>query len=102
MKLALDSTNPNDKLNFLISNGRKEAPTAPIIPMFGVLILVMIGQIIPTEKIMTYIYPRNLFLFGKEISLIEKKKRNRSNIFWIVGVGSVISLAVAFISVKYM
>ncbi|WP_227317451.1 hypothetical protein [Cedecea davisae] len=102
MKLALDSTNPNDKLNFLINKEKKELPATPIIPMFGLLTLIMIAQIIPTERIIAYIYPRNLFLFGKEISLIEKKKRNRSNIFWVVGVGSLISLLVAFISTKFM
>lgn len=103
LKMALDSTNTNDKLNYLISKGNKDLKTATsLVPMFILLLAIIASQIIPFEKIMNYIYPRNTFLFGKEISLIERKKRNRSNVFWVIGVGSVISLAVAFISTKYM
>ncbi|HAN6713169.1 hypothetical protein AWP63_22445 [Escherichia coli] len=103
LKVALESTNPNDKLNFLINKGNKDIKTATtIVPMFILLLAVIASQIIPFEKIMNYIYPRNIFLFGKEISLIERKKRNRSNIFWVIIVGSIISLLVAFISTRYM
>ncbi|WBU47603.1 hypothetical protein PF050_13975 [Kosakonia pseudosacchari] len=103
LNTVLESTNTNDKLNFLIQKN-KELPssTTMLTPMFSLLCLMLLSQIIPFEKIINYLYPRNIFLFGKEIAIIEKKKRNRSNLFWVVGVGGVISLVVAYISVKYM
>ncbi|MCO4105747.1 hypothetical protein, partial [Citrobacter freundii] len=60
------------------------------------------SQLISFDKIINFIYPVNIFLFGKEKTLIEKKKRNRSNIFWVICVGGALSLAIAFFSTKYM
>ncbi|ELJ4027498.1 hypothetical protein QQW46_001199 [Escherichia coli] len=102
-KLAIDSTNPNDKLNYLISKGNKDSQIAKFLsPMFLILLALITSQIISFNKIINFIYPVNVFLFGKEKTLIEKKKRNRSNIFWVICVGGALSLAIAAFSTKYM
>ncbi|CAH3739767.1 hypothetical protein AI2668V1_2737, partial [Citrobacter freundii] len=102
-KLALESTNLNDKLNYLIKKGNKELQIVKILtPMFLLLLALVTSQLISFDKIINFIYPVNIFLFGKEKTLIEKKKRNRSNIFWVICVGGALSLAIAFFSTKYM
>ncbi|MDO3404934.1 hypothetical protein QWI28_08560 [Citrobacter freundii] len=102
-KLALESTNLNDKLNYLIKKGNKELQIVKILtPMFLLLLALVTSQLISFDKIINFIYPVNISLFGKEKTLIEKKKRNRSNIFWVICVGGALSLAIAFFSTKYM
>ncbi|MEQ9941074.1 hypothetical protein ABRP58_03290 [Pectobacterium aroidearum] len=97
----INNGSESEKLNFLIN---KDYVGSSFIAKFtfvmATMIFVFILQLVPMGKISNYFFPKNTFLFGKQIQLITKRKKTNSNIFWVVIVGGLISLILAFIGPK--
>lgn len=102
LKEILESPDLNLKLNYLIeryaTSNQIASPVAMVLITFT-LIIVIIGSL-PYERILNYIFPKNIFLLGKQIPLIEKRRKTNSNIFWVIIIGSTISVVVAYFTSK--
>ncbi|HDS1203363.1 TPA: hypothetical protein QD004_002668 [Shewanella algae] len=92
MQSALNSTDVNEKLNFLI-NDRKQPFEGNSIYW---LILIMVVPIIATNdlfhKAWNFFFPTNLFLFGDKKKKHEARMGLVSKIFWGVGVALIVSI----------
>lgn len=95
---ALASTDSNIKLNHLINLLTAKQTTddrAMMISLFPVFFMLLI--FIPGEKIYNYFFPGNIFLIGKQISVITNRRGFVRNIFWC----GVVALLIAFGSGYY-
>lgn len=92
MKEALKSPDLANKINYLIE-GQGVAPTSKaIIAAFAGLILLAFTMLTGAPRaIIRFVFPGNVFLFGKRKERFEKRQRLTSNLLWIVGVGLVVS-----------
>ncbi|QLJ15460.1 hypothetical protein H0H12_05795 [Pseudomonas putida] len=94
----LASTDSNVKLNHLINlltakqATDDRAMTVALFPVFFMLII-----FIPGEKIYNYFFPGNIFLIGKQISVITNRRGSIRNLFW----GGIVALLIAFGSGYY-
>lgn len=102
IKPLLDGTDINEKLNFLIERKINSSgiSSTTIVPMFLLLGFFIAITTLPMTKLIDFIYPRNIFMLGKQISIIEKKRKLKSNIFWVIFVGGVLSLTLTYFSSK--
>lgn len=99
LRQALESSDIATKLNFLINQRQRSAPfgsrglfllVLATIASFGA----MLGGLRPLFR---YIFPGNLFLFGKRREHFEKRQRLTNNLLWVVGVGLMVSVAAGLI-----
>lgn len=103
LKTLLNSTDINAKLNHIINtiNLTNSSATGVGI-LFGVVTLLIIVTFLPFDKITSYFFPKNNFLFGKQIEHIRKRRKTNSNIFWVVIVGGALSLALTLLGPKLL
>lgn len=99
---ALSSQDVNVKLDYIISHlSNTFQVTSPVLIMLLVTaFFIVTTSIFPISRFINYFFPRNLFLVGKQLSIIEKRRKTNSNIFWVVIVGGTISLLLAYFSPK--
>lgn len=90
----------NEKLNYLISRKNKEVSDPPLASMFTFLTIMTLTPLLPLSKLYHYLRPTNTFSFGKEIQVLKNRRKTTSNIFWVVIVGGIVSLALAYIGPK--
>lgn len=102
IKPLLTSTDVNEKLNFLIESKYNSSgmSSTTILPMFLLLGFFITITTLPITKLIDFIYPRNIFMLGKQTSIIEKKRKLKSNIFWVIIVGGALSLTLTFFTSK--
>lgn len=91
----LESNDTNVKINFIVKQYIKENNNTKMnifywSPVLLGFVVLFFGDKI--AKFFTFLYPSNLFLFGKEIDEYKKKIELRKNIFWTVLVALLISI----------
>jgi len=92
---ALASRDLHAKLDFLISQ-RPETRITAFSWVMGVPFVVMGITIFDLHtRLINFLYPLDDFFIGKKKALLQKKATLRQNIFWIVIVTTLISVAVA-------
>lgn len=97
IKNVLESNNTNEKLDLLIQIVHKEKTkidTNRILPTIPFFFLAFI-MIFFTDKVInsiSYFFPANLFLFGKEYDRYKQRMENKKNFFWVIIVGLLISI----------
>lgn len=103
IKPLLAGADINEKLNFLIERQYRSSgiSSTTIVPMFLFTGLFVALTTFPMTKLMDFIYPRNIFMLGKQISIIEKKRKLKSNIFWVIIVGGILSFTLTYFSSKF-
>ncbi|MCK4796153.1 MAG: hypothetical protein KAT05_02160 [Spirochaetes bacterium] len=95
---VLNSNDTNAKIDFLIQKEFENTMVNDIPFKFpkeiflSVLFLLSIGLLDEKNKISQFIYPTNLFLFGKEIEKHNRYLEIRGKIFWIGVVGLIVSI----------
>lgn len=102
LKNILENQDVNEKLNFIVEQSRIKKQITPILLLIPItLVFILIASALsPLGKIIDYFFPRNTFMIGKQISSIEKRRKLKSNIFWIVCVGGMLSLALTYLAPK--
>lgn len=94
VEALLNSNDLNEKLNYLISATpkTKNIDRTTYIPIL-IPMLVMLCILLPAEKLIGYFIPSNIFLIGKQITIIRNRRGTTKNIFWSGLVALVIALA---------
>lgn len=94
----LASNDSADKLNYLINIASEKNQSEQKIKYltFAPFVL-MLFIFVPSKKIFNYFFPGNIFLIGKQITVIANRRGNARNIFW----GGLVALAIAFLSGYY-
>jgi multisubunit Na+/H+ antiporter MnhB subunit len=97
-KQALDSSDIATKLNFLIEHRETEviSPKSMIIGSLGMALSIVVF-FSSANAVVSFIFPGNVFLFGKRKERFEKRQRMMSNLLWVVGVGLLVSIIGGFI-----
>lgn len=97
LKVILDSGDSNLKLNYLITSSRDASPES--IPKFLIMLPAIFVFItaVPHRAILNYVLPGNIFLIGKQISIISNRRANAKNIFW----GGIVALTIALATGYY-
>lgn len=94
----LKNENANDKLNFLIQQNMNNASRGlELFPAFALIFVMIVTIFLPTAKIFNFFFPKNIFFIGKEILIVNKKRKLNSNIFWGVIIATVVSSLVGFL-----
>lgn len=95
----LKNENTNDKLNFIIQENMNNITRsgAELYPVFLLIFVMMATVFFPIAKFFNYFFPKNIFFIGKEILVVNKKRKLNSNIFWGVIIATVISCLVGFL-----
>jgi hypothetical protein len=79
----LASTSANEKLDYLIKSREVKIKIPSffyVMMMFPVMIIVL--TVVPFKKVFNYLYPGNVFLFGKQVSVIANRRSTAKNFFW--------------------
>lgn len=98
LEQILASSDSNLKLNHLISlmtNRQTTDDRAQMVTFFPLLLMLLI--FVPGEKIYNYFFPGNIFLLGKQITVIANRRGSIRNLFW----GGFVALVIAFGSGYY-
>lgn len=98
LEQILASSDSNLKLNHLISlmtNRQTTDDRVQIVTFFPILLMLLI--FIPGEKIYNYFFPGNIFMLGKQITVIGSRRTSTRNLFW----GGFIATVIAFGSGYY-
>jgi hypothetical protein len=93
---AIASPDLGAKLNYLLEQ-RSKGPSGFF---FGVLAIPMMLGMFSTEiagAIANALFPTNLFLFGKRKTSFEARRKLLGNVFWVVVVGALVSIATGLI-----
>jgi len=98
LEQALHTSNIDEKLNYLILKASKSSESYKLLPALLIMFTLLMLQLLPISKVLNILFPKNTFLFGKEIQTIERKKKLASNIFWGVIVAGVLSAVIAYIT----
>lgn len=86
------SDNINEKLNYIIgSRAIKPNISSAMTYMAALPILLVVSIILPFRKIFSYLFPGNIFLIGKQISVIANRRSAGKSFFW----GGLVALAIA-------
>ncbi len=101
LKEILETSNVNDKLNFLITERHeKNAPTSAFryvfIAMFTTILLLLTAPYL--QKMWNFIYPSNEFLFGARKKKYEARMTLLGKLFWGVGVALAVGIVASFIA----
>ena len=102
-EIAIKSNDLQEKLNYLINQNhiKDDVTYMSYLPIY--MIGVVIIGIIPIffdkliQKIILFLYPSNIFLFGKAIVEYEKANAIKNKILWAIVVSFIISLVAGFI-----
>lgn len=97
IKNVLESNNTNEKLNLLIQTMYKENRKIDenkilhFIPFFLIPFMMLFypGKV---RNSISYFFPANLFLFGKESERYKQRLENKKNFFWVIIGGLIISV----------
>ena len=84
----------NAKLNYLIQNRASSNGEGMFLPMLAGICVAITLVLFPIEKLIRYIFPKNIFYWGKRKSLYDKYKETRDKFFW----GVVIAFIIAVVS----
>lgn len=98
LEQILASTDSNLKLNHLISlmtNRQTTDDRAQMVTFFPMILMLLI--FLPGERIYNYFFPGNIFLIGKQITVIANRRGSIRNLFW----GGFVALVIAFGSGYY-
>lgn len=101
---VIKSDDIHEKMNFLIQLQIKKNNEEEIFSYVAVIYLAIL--IIPilfrnqTVKLFIYIFPTNIFLFGKEIDNYNKKKELKNKIFWGIIIALMVSIVGGYILLK--
>lgn len=95
VKRALESNNTNEKINILIQEQASKTESLDVSPV--AIALFTIGIIIGVfsdkfSRFITWFYPANLFLFGKEFERYKQYLETKKNVFWVVGTGLLVTI----------
>lgn len=96
---ALESKSLEVKINYLIEQ-RARSNNPPVFMIgFLMLLIVLIGLVFTSlpQKIMNYLYPCNVFLFGKQKVIFEKRSSLISKVVWGILVALFISVLGGFL-----
>ncbi len=98
VETLLNSSDLNEKLNYLISfaSKAKVMDRTYYVPIL-IPILFMLCILFPIEKLMRYFIPSNIFLIGKQITIVRNRRETTKNFFW----GGLVALVIAFASGYY-
>lgn len=93
----LQSNDTNEKLNLLIKDNFKEKFVGKDYSIFYQFLFFPIAAVIfifseQLFKVISFFFPANLFLFGKEYERYNKYLEIRSKIFWVIVLGLLISI----------
>lgn len=94
---ALNTSDANEKLNYIINNVTNkqiQEGRANYVMLAPVLLLAII--LTPIGAVLQYFFPSNIFLIGKQISIITNRRGVVRNIFWCVIVGVVIAMVTGY------
>jgi hypothetical protein len=95
---ALNSPDIATKLNFLISHRERTSFNVKSLIIAGVGMMISLAVLFGSVgAIVSFIFPGNVFLFGKRKETFEKRQRLTSNLLWIVGAGLIVSVVAGFI-----
>ena len=97
----LQSSDINEKINYLIQT--KSEDFSPYVEIILVLLPLSLFSMIfrkNIDKFISYFFPYNLFLFGKEIDRYKKRLDVRSKLFWIIFIGLILSVMGSYIVSK--
>lgn len=93
---ALRSTELNIKLDYLIYNYEvsNSFSSFDILPyFFGFMIWMLIVTLTDIiDKVIAYLFPKNIFLFGKQKTLYEKRKRFTDKFLWGILIAFIVSV----------
>lgn len=93
----LASNDANEKINYLINaRDSKQNITKFLSLMFLLPVILIIQLLIPFRKVFNYLYPGNLFLFGKQISIVANRRSTSKNLFWGGIVASFIAISTGY------
>lgn len=94
----------HEKMNFLIqlqtTNSHPENNFRYITIIFFALLFIPIFFRNQIHKLFLYIFPVNIFLFGKEIDKYNKQLAFKSRIFWVIIMGLMVSIIAGYILLK--
>ncbi|MEW1686242.1 hypothetical protein [Streptomyces sp. NPDC093594] len=95
---AMSSSDTNLKLNYLISLTEKKNTADHKGQLLSLVpFLLMLFIFIPAQKIYNYFSPGNIFLIGKQISIVSQRRSFVRSFFW----GGLVALIIAFGSGYY-
>ena len=89
---TLRSADIPSKLNFLIRRSEGSRQDLPIWPMTVFLILMFVSASGLPDRLVRYISPRNVFLFGGQRERFERRRHVLSNLWWVVVIGGAVSV----------
>lgn len=90
------SNDIDKKINFIIQQNVIQSEEYKILYLFPIF-LVPVFIYKPILSIISYLFPSNLFLIGKEIENYKRKLKLRSNLFWGIIIASTISILTGLI-----
>lgn len=89
------------KINMILELQKSKQFDKVPLYMFGFMFLYVVGFLAVKFLIKKY-YPVNVFCFGKESERYDDIVRQRSNIFWVIGVGMAVSIVATIICAKFL
>jgi hypothetical protein len=94
---ALKTTELNIKLDYLInsymlSNDLRNSfvPFPSILIFMAIVMIIMMTNLV--DRAIAYFFPKNIFLFGKQKTLYEKRRGMTDKILWGVLIAFIVSL----------
>lgn len=97
LQQILASTDVQAKLNHLIQSAARKTDLDHKGQAIGLMpFLFMIAVFVPWQKIFNFFFPGNIFLIGKQISVIANRRGFVRNIFWCVIVALIIALVTGY------
>jgi hypothetical protein len=97
LSIALKSTDANEKLDYIINNitNKQVKETRLGLIMFAPILFFSLF-LLPLGKVLQYFFPGNIFLIGKQISIIGNRRGFVRNIFWCGIVALIIAMATGY------
>lgn len=98
----LKSLDVNEKLNYIIQKSHDlSSKRINIYPYYttgilGLSMLLIFFDLIP--KIITFLFPSNIFYIGKYMKIYDRKISFRNNIFWVVGIGLIVGIVASLVA----
>jgi hypothetical protein len=91
---ALASTNLGEKLDYLIGRKASGGTVWPLMSFFGPFLALPVVFYVMSAA--SRLFPRNVFYWGKEASIVDRKNSVRGKLFWGIGVTFLIAIVSAF------
>lgn len=97
----LSSSDLHQKINYLITRNidkNVSFETLRILPILsGSIILLFLSLIIPIRKVINYIFPVNIFYWGREKGRYDKHKEIKKQIIWGIIVAFIVSILAGYV-----